>query len=67
MAQSLLSAGLSGMGNEHLCIGMSKYILLGKPFGELYIGRQSFHLLCLPFPDDLLLKFLKRIEENHPL
>ena len=67
VAQSLLSARLSGMGNKHLGIGMSKYILLGKPLGEFYIRWQSFHLFCLPFPDNFLFKFLKGIEENHPL
>ena len=67
MAECLLSTGLSSMGNEHLCVRMSKDILLRKPFREFYIRGQSFHLLSFPFPNNLLLQLLKYIKEKQPL
>ena len=67
MAECLLSTGLPGMGDEHLSVGMSEYVLLWKPFGEFHIGWQSLHLFCLPFPDDLLFQFLENIEQQLPL
>ena len=64
MAQRLLKAEISRVGDEKSCVVMSQNILLGEEFSNQHVVRFSFHLIRFPFHQHFLLQLTQGGEQG---
>ena len=64
MAQRLLKAEISRVGDEKFCVVMSQNILLGEEFSNQHVVRFPLHLIRFPFHQHFLLQLTQGGEQG---